>query len=268
MTLAHPWLTLLASTFPLALYVYQDGFVASNDGARYTSGKPQPWPFHRRFCGWPKNVLVGLTAISLVVLGLTMGTPGKALLLLTLPGAWFAMTRGTCVDALAMMLAWLASLYWREGHLFVAVILACVAGFVHERAPVFAAAYAFSPVLFVGLVVPFAAAPLRGEAPSEERDPFVGLSLVEQVRVHKRHVDLLDPKVFALAFRGVLPLSLYYGPTSAGGLALTVATLTRIFSTDPCRILFWAAPPLVAALPDDLPWWAVGLHVLSFYRAF
>lgn len=135
---------LIASVACIATHVWQDDIASCADGVRYTSGKPQPQPFNRRFCGWNARVLTALTFVSLLGLGLCMGTWWRAVLLLTLPGAWFIAHHPTCTDAVCMLLAWCSALLLVGGHPYPAVLLSCLSGFIHERGPVFAALYAFS----------------------------------------------------------------------------------------------------------------------------
>src|SRR5690606_27801812 len=83
---------LLASVAVVGLYLWQDRIVECPDGRRYTSCTAQPYPFHRRWCRWPRWLLIPTSLVCLVALGTLMGTWQRALLLLTLPGAWLVAT--------------------------------------------------------------------------------------------------------------------------------------------------------------------------------
>lgn len=254
--------TLLAALAPVALFSWNDGLNRCNDGDRYTSGTAQPSPFHRRFCGWNAYVLGALSLASLLTLGMLMGTWQKALLLLTLPGAWFCVIHPTTTDGPCMLLAWLSSLLM-PSHPFFAVLLSCVAGFIHERGPVFAAVYAMHPLPLVGL----ACVGWWRKARGADGDILVGLGLRDAIKAHKPYVDFLDWRVNLFSLRGLWLLVPYYGVSWRALLAVAVTFGSRIIGTDACRYAFWAAPVLVAELPSDVPAWMVALHVVFFRRA-
>ncbi len=250
----------LASTAPLAMYVWQDGVSGCNDGVRYTSGVPQPSPFHRRFCGWPRVPLQILTHASLAALGIGMGSWQRALLLLTLPGAWCIATHPTVVDAPAMLLAWCASLLLPT-HPHLALLLSLMSGYIHERGPVFAALYAWHPLLLLGLV---ASGWWRRPA-ARGNDRLVGLPFWDTLKVHRPFQDMIDPMPIVWSLRGLPFLLMVYGGSLRAWVALIVANGSRVLGTDTTRFLFWAAPALVVDA-GDFPIWALGLHVLSFRR--
>lgn len=232
-----------------------------NDGDRYTSGKAQPSPFHRRWCGWNATALRVVTWLSLVALGALMPGWKGAVLLLTLPGAWFLATHPTTVDAPAMLLALVAALLFPTCP-YVAVLLACLSGFIHERGPVFAALYAGSPFLLIGLV---AVGWWRRPAPPDA-DKLVGRpGLIATIQAHRRYTDFLDWRVNLLSLRGLVPLAAYYGVSPLAWLAVLVAFASRLVGTDASRFLFWAAPVLVREL-GDVPAWLVLVHACSFRR--
>ncbi len=254
-------LAAIASVLIVVVYVYQDGAMGCMDGDRYISKKPQPTPFHRRFCGWNETVLRCTTWISLVSLGILMGNWQGAVLLLTLPGAWFCATHPTTVDAVTMVLALLsASLF--PGHPVYAVALSLAAGFIHERAPVYAALYAWSPALLIGLL---GVGWWRRPAASDHH--MVGHpGIWGAVQAHKAYQDYLDMKVTWLGLRGLLLFPLYFGTLTWHSMAaFALATGTRAMGTDSGRMLFWAAPMLIKGLPE-LPPWAIAVHVLTFRR--
>lgn len=251
---------LAVSAALVALLVWQDGLNPCNDGDRYTSGKPQPFPFHRRFCGWNPTVLRIASWACLVALGGAMGSWKGAVLLLTLPGAWFIASHATTVDAPSMLLAVLSAMLFRE-HPYVAVLFSLASGFIHERGPVFAALYAWHPLLLVGLVaVGWWRTPAR-----PDHDQLVGRGLLHALRAHRPYVDFLDWRVNVFALRGVVPLAAFYGVSTSAWLTLAVAWFSRVVGTDACRFAFWAAPILVRELPD-VPAWAVLAHAATIRR--
>jgi hypothetical protein len=255
------WQLALATVLPVALSAHQDGVLECNDGDRYTSGKGQPHPFHRRFTHWPKRVLQATNYLSLLGLGYWCGDWKKALLLLTLPGAWFIATHPTVVDGPLMLLA-LLSAHYAPTNPLLSVSLSLVAGIIHERGPVFAAVYAFHPLPLLGLL----GVQWWRKPPARDKDTLVGLGTLAAIKVHRSYQDLLDGKIVLVGLRGLLPLSVYYGTSPRALLAFLVAYGSRLIGTDTCRFLFWAAPPLVSELPD-LPAWVILVHVVTFRRA-
>ncbi len=262
---------LVASVACIGVHVFSDGVSRCNDGDRYTSGAAQPSPFHRRFCGWNKWVLQTLTFISLLGLGLCMGSWWKAVLLLTLPGAWFIAHHPTCTDAITMLLAWCAALLLPT-HPYVAVLLSCMAGFIHERGPAFAALYAVA----LGVSWPAALLLLGWVAtgwwrkPSNpDHDKLVGMGTWGAIKAHRPYVDLLDGRALGYGLRATIPLACVWLTEPRAWLALAVAFGSRILGTDTCRYLFWAAPPLIAL--TNAPSWvvlpALAVHLVTFKRA-
>lgn len=256
-------LSALVALVVLALMVWNDGMHACNDGRRYTSGLPQPTPFHRRWCGWPKKLLTASSVAGLVFVAATLGSWWQSLLFVTLPGVWFVATRPTTVDGVAMGLAWGAALLFPINP-YAAVGLSCLSGFVHERGPVFAALYAWHPLLLVGLVC---IGWWRKPWP-KDTDPFVGLSsLRETILVHKKMQDWLSWKGYVISTRAVIPIAALVGVPLSAWVALAVAHASRIVATDNSRIVLWGAPPMIAAM-HGVPMWAVAVHALTFTRMF
>lgn len=251
----------LASLVCIVVHAWQDNVNNCNDGNRYTSGRTQPYPFHRRWCGWPKRVLIVVTYLSLVAMGTLMGSWKGAVLLMTLPGAWFISTHPTCVDAPSMLLGMLAAIVMPLNP-WVAVLLSLLSGWIHERGPVFAALYAWHPLLLVGLVaVGWWRKPAKADS-----DELVGRGLMSAVVAHKPYVDWLDMRVNALSLRGLWLAMAYYGCSVRALCTVAVAMLSRIVGTDSCRYIFWAAPIIVRELPD-VPAWFIVAHVATFRRA-
>lgn len=247
----------------LAVMVWQDNIHDCPDGRRYTSKKPQPTPFHRRWCGWSRKALILSSFAGIVFVAATLGAWWQALLFVTLPGVWFCATRPTTVDAPSMALAWGSSLLF-PSHPVLACGLSAASGFIHERGPVFAALYAWSPLPLVGLV---ASGWWRKPWP-KDADPFVGLpSLRETIRAHKRMQDWLSWGSYVMATRGVIPIAALVGVPLSAWSALVVATASRLVATDNSRIVLWGCPAMIAAM-HGVPHWAVAVHVLSFVRMF
>lgn len=247
----------------LTMFIHNDGVKDCPDGRRYTSGKPQPTPFHRRWCGWPRRLLIASSFAGILFVAATLGAWWQALLFVTLPGVWFVATRPTTVDAPAMALAWGSSLLL-PSHPYAAIGLACASGYVHERGPVFAALYSWSPLPLLGLVaVGWWRRPARADG-----DRFVGLpSFRATVQTHKRAQDWLSWGSYVFATRGVIPIAALVGVPFSAWAALAVATASRLVATDNSRIVLWGCPAVIVAL-HDVPMWAVAVHALSFVRMF
>lgn len=250
----------LVSLFVVAAFVWQDGVVACPDGQRYTSGKSQPKPFHRRFCGWHKRTLQITTLLSLLALGTLMGSWSRALILITLPGAWLLATRPTTVDAPAMLIAWLSAMLY-PSQPYAALALSCVSGFIHERGPVYAALYAWHPMLLVGLI---ASGWWRTPAPPDA-DLRVGRGILHTIWVHRADHDWLDYRQTLLVLRGLPFLALFYGCSKAAWFTLGLSWMTRLICTDLGRLSFWAAPLIIRDMPDVAPWMALA-HAVTFRR--
>lgn len=244
----------------IAACIWQDSIQPCNDGFRYTSGRAQPSPFHRRWCGWPRWLLKLTTYASLLALGAFMRDWKHALVFCTLPGFWFCATRPTTVDAPAMLLALAgATLFPREP--FAGVACACLAGTIHERGPVFAALYAWNPILLVGLV---GSGWWRTPGPPDA-DALVGIGFVRALLRHRPFHDWLGWEQTIFALRGLPLMAAHFGASPAAWWSLAIAWGSRLVGTDLGRFAFWAAPVMVRDLPE-LPSWMVMLHAVSFRR--
>jgi hypothetical protein len=254
----------------VAVYVHQDGVHRSQDGDRYTGGVMQPRPFHRRFLHWPPRLLMVVTWASFIALASLLGGWKSSLMFMTLPGVWFCVMHPTTVDGPSMLLAWLSALAWQHQQPYLAVLLSCVSGVIHERGPVFAALYAWHWLPIVGVAVPLLvglrkpAEPDRKSADLAER--LVGHGTLGAIKAHKPYVDLMGETGLVWSLRGLPLMAAFVGAGPSAWASLGVAFASRIIGTDTSRFLLWAAPPLCAAV-GDVPWWMVALHVMTFRRA-
>jgi hypothetical protein len=250
----------LVSLAVVAIYVWQDGFILCPDGQRYTSGIPQPHPFHRRWCGWPRNLLMGVSLVSLVALGTLMGSWWRALVFVTLPGAWLCATRPTTVDCPTMLLSLVSAMLFPT-HPYAAVFVSCVSGFIHERGPVFAAIYAWHPLPLIGLVC---IGWWRKPAPPDQ-DMRVGRGTVHAIFNHRVDHDWLDWKQTFWAMRGLPFLAAAFGVSTSAWVALGLTWTTRLICTDLGRMVLWAGPVMIRDLPE-VPAWMVLVHAVTFRR--
>jgi hypothetical protein len=203
-----------------------------------------------------------LTFACLIGIGALMKDWKHALLLGTLPGFWLIATHPSTVDAPSMLLALAASLLFPTQP-YAACFVACLSGWIHERGPVFAALYAWHPLLLVGLVaVGWWRRPAAADA-----DLLVGRGFMRSIVDHRPYNDWLDMRVHWSSLRGIWLGMAWFGCSLQGLATLAVAIGSRVIGTDSCRYVFWAAPLLVRELPDAIPLWAIGAHVLTFKRA-
>jgi hypothetical protein len=204
-----------------------------------------------------------VTWVSFIALAAMMGTWQRAALFVTLPGVWMCCVMPTTVDGASMALGFACSQLFST-HPVLAVGCSILSGAIHERGPVFAALYAWSPWPLLGLLaVQWWAKPAApNHASPDLADRLVGYGFVDTVLVHKPHVDMLNAGGLAWALRGVIPLAAWLGAPVQAWVALGVAFASRLVATDTARALMWAAPPLILKL--DVPEWAVALHVMSF----
>ncbi len=251
-----------------ALFVYQQGYMACEDGLRYTSGTLQPSPFHRRFHAWPTKILMALTWLSFAAIAAMLGTPARALMFMTLPGVFMCVIMPTTVDGPTMALA-LCSAVITPFSPWAALPFALLSGAVHERGPIFAALYAWSPWPLLGLLAVqwWAKKGAPNHASADLSDRLVGhTSFAATALAHRPHVDLLGPAGLVWALRGLVPLAAWQGAPIQAWAALGVAFASRLVGTDTARCMMWAAPALL--MHCDPPWWVVALHVMSFNREF
>ncbi len=247
----------------VALYVWQCGVSPCQDGARYTSGQPQPSPFHRRFHAWPPRVLMIVTWVSFAAISAMHGRWDRALCFMTLPGVFMCCVMPTTVDSPSLALAMASSALWTT-HPVYALACSALSGAIHERGPVFAALYAWTPWLLVGLVAVqwWAKRAAPNHASADLADRLVGHGFVGTIVAHKPHVNLLNEGGLVWALRGVPLLAAWLGAPVQAWVALGVAYASRIVATDTARSMMWAAPILIRDV--DAPAWAVALHVVSF----
>lgn len=282
----------LSSALPAAIgglaclvYVKADGTRPSPDGLRYTSGEAQPSPFSRRFCGWPPRVLMAANYLAIVALATSLGDWKKAAMFVTLPGVWFLATRPRCVDAVAISLAVAAAHAWHHDAREIAIAFTLLAGLIHERGPIYAAAYAWDPLLLVGLFAsgwwrtskPGAAGvgfftPQDVAAPSAVTSPSLLTRLFVRLNPGAatsegalRSQELLDWRTHVLPLRGAVFLAAWQGASPSAWLSLGIAYAGRLVATDPGRAMVWAAYPLLAS-SSKVPGWFLAAHLVTFQR--
>ena len=197
---------------------------------------------------WP--VVVGLSAAAVLwSLGWRAG-----LLVLALPMARQWWRWPLMPDAAAFALACVAAVSpW-----YVAVPAALLAGSLHERAPVFAAAWGWSPWPLVGLVVPALAWVWARRGPAR---PWEAGVIESPVRTAWESVQAAPLWVYALPWGWGLAV-LAPGALWSWSLAVSLALAYGqcVVAVDRARLYQWAAPAVaVACLPVLGAWWPLAV---------
>jgi hypothetical protein len=266
---------LVTAACALAWYRYRYGRVLTPDGVAYlraaageSVSSPFRWRLAARVLGrlpswaWDGLSLVSLAASSCLVGALATrhgSSPGLASALwLGLP--WVrSLTRNPFLLDQVGMLAALVPMLGADLPWPVTVAAALVAGACSERAPVFAAVFAWSPLPLVGLVVPGLAALLteRGPAMAEHStvaDPWrSGRELLRTQPVW----TLVAPWGMCLLAAGAATVQVC--------VAVALGYAQTLVATDRVRLVQWSAPLVcVAAAGVMAPWpaWIVGLVLL------
>ncbi len=253
----------------IVVIVYaRQGIQRCADGDRYTSGKLQPTPFNRRFCSWPPKLLMWTTWASFVAIAATLGGWKQALLFVMLPGVAFCVNLPTTTDGPAMLLAWGSSLALNT-HPFCSICMAIASGLLHERAPVFASLYSWSPLPLIGLAAPLLAAFIKGAASPDRCSPdpsekLVGHTLWGAIEAHRTYVNMLGDTGLVWSLRGLPVMAGYLGTSVAAWACLGVAFASRILGTDTSRYIMWGALPMIREL--DPPLWMLALQTMTFRR--
>ena len=136
-----------------------------------------------------------------------------------------------------------------------------MSGFIHERGPVYAALYAWHPLLLVGLV---ASGWWRKPAPPDA-DERVGRGTLSALLAHRQDNDWLSWRQTFFALRLLPFFAAWLGTSPAAWCALGLAWAARGVCTDLGRLVFWAAPLMIRDMPD-VPAWLVMAHAVTFRR--
>lgn len=232
----------------------------SPDGARYlqmADGHGAPMPFHLRWLApkilggkihrWRMASWLGWI-VFLLANGWELGW-SAIILLAVLPGLSLSLRLPVLIDGMALGVTALAALdgpWWQQ------VGLALLAGTISERAPLFAALWAWSPWPLIGLLSP--AFRYLFWRPGTEHPALVGSWAADVL--HKswriafqrdwRELDLLLP------WGGFLIALWWMDMQMAVTLLFAYAQIA--IATDTARLYQWAAPVLAAAICYNLDW--------------
>lgn len=192
----------------------------------------------------------GSVVVSALVL-LRLAGPVAALLWLGLPIARVQGSWRWTTDSVghACALACLVAPPWAQ------VPLGLAAGLTSERAPVFAALFAWSPLPLVGLVIPFGGWLWARRGPAAE---------YERAIISRPLGSAIEYARSAGAARYLLPWGVCLGALPwlgwHGWLVTAVAYGQCLVAVDRARLYQWAAPAWCVALAlavGDWPWWPV-----------
>jgi hypothetical protein len=234
-------------------------------------GIPQPMPFHFR---WLLPMLLGKrlrswfwvsagsalgAAAGISVLAMQHGASQlqaamAAGLFLGLPAVRFAVVRAPVLPEMPMMcLAVAAAVLWPISPP-AAIAVALLGGMVNEKTPVWAALFAFQPLLLAGLLAPLLRVVFRWPIPPHEDDPH-------RATMHKPwRAGLLAVGRWRSARLILLPwgacMAALWAPSPWLLLALAVAYGQLLFETDTVRPYQEAAPVvcIVAAMTIPVAW--------------
>lgn len=225
-----------------------------------------PRPFHFRWllpalCSddaryWRWVQWASLLICSSLV-GVYTGIWWTCLIPLGLSGLLFNLKHPMLVDLPSMACALSAAVAWDHKMWWLAVLLACVASMIKESGSVFAALYAWTPVLLVGLLPVLVRAFWR-TGPDPIPDGPAAEALKHPVRVSFEHHKALPLWVYVLPW-GVLLAGLA-NPSPQLWVTLGVAYAQLLVATDAVRLYVWCFPVLaLAAAPVLGPWTLVAL---------
>ncbi len=262
------------------------------DGRRYLemgAGVAQPMPFHLRallptICGanrnrWAWANLFGAAGSTLLIVALATlsgATMGQGILagglFLLLPWVRFCFGAPVLVDMPALALSLLSAVLFLGGYLYLAVFAVSIAAMASEKAPVWAALFAWHPVLLVGLLIPvlerLTSTPGR-DAPGRPDAEVLTNPVHSAMKWHRG--KWLDPRVMLLPW-GACLLAVA-NPSWQLCAVVAVAYAQLLVATDSVRLYQQAAPIVciaaATALPLSLPLVAVVaiVHLTHPWRA-
>lgn len=233
----------------------------SPDGARYLEmgrGKPIPRPFLYRWIlpllckddvgRWTIASWSALIGLCLLIWYMT-GQPFLAALIFFAPSMRWLRDHPVLVDLPGLFLAVLAAAV-APHNIVLAMCLVVFAGTTNEKAPLFAAIYAWEPLLLLGLAAPLAAHFLMKPGPDvlDEENAWI-LQFPRRASI-KFHANF-GWKEYVAPWGGMLFAVFYLTPELV--VALVVAYAMTLYATDTARLYLWAAPAAIIALASADP---------------
>lgn len=254
------------------------------DGERYLamgSRRRVAMPFHLRWLvpflcrDEPVRWIVSTVASTLLAAagvfllacqhGLTASQSAAAATLWAgLPSVRFAWRFPILVDMPTIATAvWAAVLF--DVHPAAGIAASVVAGAVNERGPLFAALFAWHPLLLAGFAAPsvrFLQA--KGEDPGDELNRWIVTHPVQSSRMFHAN-KWRDPKVMVLPWGGALAALAALDPQVVAALAVSYAQL--VVATDTLRLYQQAAPIVCIAAMAVVPVWVLpALVVVTWFN--
>lgn len=246
----------------------------SPDGERYLAmarpdGSPGAEPFNLRWllpalCGRSLWAWTWVSRASILLAAPLAwwytGSPFAAAAI-ALPGIWWCWRAPVMVDPAGQALALLAACLAHRVHPLAALPIVLVAGAVRETTPVWAAAWAWNPLLLVGLAVPLARKLIVPAGPDvlDEMNAEILRHPVRAGLVHHRgqwtSLRLMVAPWSGLVL-GLVVLAHFtwgFGGSVQLACALTLAYGQLLIATDRERLYQWAWPSLALACTVALP---------------
>ncbi len=248
------------------------------DSIRYLNANP-PSPFHLRpllpgICGtsgrlWRIATYVGIGLTLASTWAIVGGWQGiaAALILAALPSVRFNAQHPVLVDAAALGLATTSAALWVHGYTLPALAVAAIAAAAKETAPVFAALFAWTPVLLLALLVPAAIASLRTPGPDPLNDQHHAWILAHPIQAsrkyHRRYLLDANPTLLTPWGGAITALA---APSLQLAATLAAAYAQLVIATDTVRLYQWAAPTVCIAATTAVPpqWWPLLVLVTLF----
>ena len=267
--------------------------ILTPDGHRYVAlavGLRVPRPFNLRWlipklCGrserrWKISTIAGVLAgaVGTALLAPTWQTAlAAALIFAALPMNRFNLLTPVLVDAPALAFAVLAAVAWSEGLWWLGILLALASGATKETGPVFAALYAWTPWLLIGLLAPFVRGLFATPGPDVIDKPYADqpevVALCHRSTEHplrtgwQIHRKMIWSPVMVLPWGGAL-VALTNLDLQLGVL-LAVAYAQLLVATDTVRLYQWAAPLMCVAAAGAVPVaWLPVLVVLTVWNPY
>lgn len=167
-----------------------------------------------------------------------------------LSGVWkFNRRWPVLVDAPGMLCALLAADCMLHGLWYLAIPLALLGGTVRETSPVFAALYAWNPLLLIGLLAP-ALRTLQREGPDvlDEENRWI---LDHPIKASRKYHAGFPIAIWVLPW-GAAPVALG-NPTLWLYTTLAAAYGQCLVATDTVRLFMWAFPVVLASAVQIVP---------------
>lgn len=175
-----------------------------------------------------------------------------ALFVVGLSGVWkFNLTYPVLVDAPAMVLALLSACLFRAGGVWIAAAIAVVlvAGMTKETSPAFAALWAWSPLLLVGLLAPAVRMLWRsGDDVLDDENRWI---LEHPFKASRKYHKDVPTWAWVLPW-GAGVVSLANGSPQLA-VTLAVAYAQCAIATDTVRLYQWAFPVVAVAAAGAVP---------------